>query len=110
MSEHFNNQAAADRFADDLLDLLTDTYYVWTDNSAKDSWIGSRKKCTMARGYRAIPEKAEEVFTGQAISHAISEMRFKGWKNVSDHHSFKDAAKEVGFTVREFYGTTVITL
>jgi hypothetical protein len=108
MSRNFKNQAAADRFAEDLLNTLTDTYYVWTAE------LPGRfpRKVRKARNvrFREIPAKAEEVFTGQSISYAIQLLRDKGWKNVSNHHNFKEAAEEVGFTVREFYGVSVVTL
>lgn len=104
----FRIEADRTRFADDLLSCLRDTYYVWTEET--NSWMGKVQKAQMLRGYWRLPVKAEETFTGQAISHAIQEMRYKGWKNISNHHEFKEAAIEAGFAVREFYGTTVITL
>ena len=107
MSQNFKTQEIANRFAEDLLNTLNDTYYVWTDDSAKSSWIGSVKKATMARYGRQVPAKAEETITGQSLSYAIQLLRDNGWKNLSN---FESAAEETGFTVRRFANMTVITL
>jgi len=105
MNEFFKNQAAADKFADDLLNTLTDTYYSWTEEEGR--FKVKVKKAFCLKGYRKLPAKAEEVFTGQSVSYALDLMKDKGWKNMS---RFALSAESVGFTVRNFRNMSVITL
>ena len=108
MTRYFNNPADAAKFADQLLAMLYDTYYVWTEDT--QSWRGYVRKCRMLRGYCKLPAKAEETFVGQSVSHCIQHMRGNGWRNIGDDHKFVAIAEHLGFEVRQYDGVRVVTL
>jgi len=39
----------------------------------------------------------------QSVSYVLSELRYAGWRNLSNTNRLEDLAKAAGFTVREEY-------